>query len=339
MSGQGIATAPFRRRGRVVSLSAVLLLSFDAGRPAAADAAADTKAVSTLARALRACTRSVRSDGRADPFGLVRVDLAAQCPTLWTVLADEGRVLGGRERLLPAGSATTLRQVEDLTRIVESVTDPAASMRLLPAARLSQILASLDPAARGELSTRARLARWWRSVVGEFDPRERKQTRSGPRIQWPLGFWSTVSWFAFGTAALLIVTVILQEVRAALGPRTAGRRRRRTRASSGAPEVDLAALAALPPRRRAGELLRTVAARLHAHESLPLPTPLTPREIDRLARLPEGQRADLSIIAATGESGAYGRRPPDEAALAAATAAASGWLAAPRRRWMRRAPP
>ena len=118
MSGQGIAPALFRRRGRVVSLSAVLLLSFDAGRPAAADAAADAKAVSTLARALRACTRSVRSDERADPFGLVRVDLAGECPTLWTVLADEGRVLGGRERLLPAGSATTLRQVEDLTRSV-----------------------------------------------------------------------------------------------------------------------------------------------------------------------------------------------------------------------------
>lgn len=335
MSGQGIATAPFRRRGRVVSLSAVLLLSFDAGRPAAADAAADAKAVSTLARALRACTRSVRSDGRADPFGLVRVDLAAQCPTLWTVLADEGRVLGGRERLLPAGSATTLRQVEDLTRIVESVTDPAASMRLLPAARLSQILASLDPAARGELSTRARLARWWRSVVGEFDPRERKQTRSGPRIQWPLGFWSTVSWFAFGTAALLIVTVILQEVRAALGPRTAGRRRRRTRASSGAPEVDLAALAALPPRRRAGELLRTVAARLHAHESLPPPTPLTPREIERLARLPESRRAPLARVAGSAEQGAYGRQPPDDAEFEEALDAASPWLGVVRGRWTR----
>ncbi len=324
-----------------MTLSVALLLSFGAGRPAAADAAtdaaADARALSTLARALRACTRSVRAEGRSDPFGLVRVDLAAQCPTLWMALEDEGRVLGGRARLLPAGSTTTLRQVEDLTRIAESATDPAASMRLLPAVRLSQILASLDPAARGELSTRARLARWWRSVVGEFDPRERRQRQSGPRIQWPLGFWSTVSWFAFGTAALLIVTVILQEVRAALGPRTAGRRRRRTRVSSAAPEADLAALAALPPRRRAGELLRIVAARLHAHESLPPPTPLTPREIDRLARLPEGQRAALSIIAVTGESGAYGRRAPDDAALAAASTAASGWLAAPRRRWMRRA--
>ena len=339
MRVQGIAPGPLRRRGVTLSLTVALLAAAFPGRPAAAGATPDVQAVSTLVRELRACVRSARPAGSVDTFGLLRVDLAVQCPMLWTTLADEGRVLGGRGRLLPTGSTTTLRQVEDLTRIVESATDPAASMRLLPAARLGEILGSLDPAARGELSTRARLARWWRSVIGEFDPRERRQRQSGPRIQWPLGFWSTVSWFAFGTAALLIVTVILQELRAALGPRTAARRRRRTPTSHGAPEVDLAMLAALPPRRRAGELLRAVAARLHAHSALPPPMPLTPREIDRLARLPEHQRAALSLVAATGESGAYGRCPPDEAAFAAASEAASGWLVAPRSWWIRKAAP
>jgi hypothetical protein len=67
--------------------------------------------------------------------------------------------------------------------------------------------------------------------------------------------------------------------------------------------------------------------------------PLTPREIDRLARLPEHQRAALSLVAATGESGAYGRCPPDEAAFAAASEAASGWLVAPRSWWIRKAAP
>jgi hypothetical protein len=172
-------------------------------------------------------------------------------------------------------------------------------------------------------------------VIGEFDPRERQQRRSGPRIQWPLGFWSTVSWFAFGTAALLIVTVLVQEIRAALGPRTVKARPRRERSSSVKPEVDLAAIAALPPRRRAGELLRVVAARLHLRGALPPPSPLTPREIDQLAQLPAAQRDDLALIVAAGESGAYGRRPPDEGTLAAASAAAAKWLEGERRRWGR----
>jgi hypothetical protein len=336
MMARDAATMPRRRRRAAFALLVGVLLSADPGRPvAASDAGSETQAVATLERLLRSCVRSVRADGRADPFGLVRVDLVQRCPALWAALAAEGRVLGGRERLLPVGSAPTLRQIEDLTRLVESASGPSASMRLLPAVRLGQILAALDPAARGELSSRARLARWWRSVVGEFDPLERRKSRSGPRVQWPLGFWSTVSWFAFGTAALLIVTVIVQEIRAALGPRAVRGRTLRKQAVSAGPDVDLAGLAALPPRRRAGEMLRAVADRLHTRGSLPPPVPLTPREIGRLARLPEEQRASLAVIAAAGESGAYGRRPPDEATLAAAAQAASRLLDAPRRWWER----
>lgn len=339
MSGRGQRRPQDRRSIPVVALSAAMLsaaLSLSAPAGASAnDAAVDAAAMSTLMRELRACVRIVRSGGVGDPFGLVRVELPQQCPSLWTTLAGAGGVLGGRDRLLPSGPVATLRQIEDLTRLVESTVDPSASIRLLPAARLERILAALDPAARGELSTRARLARWWRSVVGEFDPREREQRRDGPKVQWPLGFWSTVSWFAFGTAALLIVTVVLQEIRAALGPSGGKTRRRRSRTADSAPEIDPAALAAMPPRRRAGELLRAVAARLHAQGSLPAPAPLTPREIDRQARLAGDQRDALAAIAAVGEAGAYGRRAPDEATLAAASSAASVWLGARRRRWTR----
>ena len=291
--------------------------------------------IGSLADGLRACARAVREDGPADPFGLSRFRLDERCPALWAALGTEAAGIGGRDRLLPGGAVTTLRQLEDLARIVEDVRGPAASVRLMPAARLQEVLAALDPAARGELSTRARLARWWRSVIGEFDPAERERRRSGPRAQWPLAFWSTVSWFAVGAAALLIVSVILQELRAALGPRAARRASARRGRSAAEQGIDVAALAALPPRRRAGELLRTVAARLHGRDALPPPAPLTPREIERLARLPDSRRAPLSQVAGVAEEGAYGRRPPDDAEFAAALDAAAPWLGGTRGRWTR----
>lgn len=321
------------RRSASVLCTVVVAFATSIGVPTAA--ADEDTAGTVLARELRNCVRAVRADGRADPFGLVRVQLDVRCPTLWAQLGTAGAAFGGRERLLPGGAATTLRQVEDLTRIAESAVDPAASVRLLPAVRLQRILTALDPAARGELSTRARLARWWRSVVGEFDPRERQQSGPSRRIEWPLGFWSTVSWFAFGTAALLIVTVIIQEIRAALGPRTARRRPVRRRAAAAAPDFDPAIWAALPARQRAGELLRAVAARLHARDALPPPVPLTPREIDRAARVPDPQRAALALITEVAEAGAYGRTPPDEPTLAAAASSAGRWLDAEGRRWTR----
>jgi hypothetical protein len=296
--------------------------------------ASDRSALADLDPLLRGCLRAARQPDRPDPFGLIRIDLTQDCPTLWAALAVAAVPLGGRERLLPTGSSTTLRQLEELTRIVESAAGPAVSMRLLPAARLGQILADLDPAARGELSTRARLARWWRSVVGEFDPRRSDQRSAKARIQWPLGFWSTVSWFAFGTAALLILTVVVQEIRAVFGSRRTRRTRPRDAVVPAAPDVDLAALAALPPRRRAGELLRIVAARLHGRGSLPPPVPLTPREIGGLARLTDAERASLALVTEAGEVGAYGRQPPAEAQLVGAAEAASQWLVTPRPWWL-----
>jgi len=299
-----------------------------------AEPASDRSALVDLDPLLRSCLRAARQPDRPDPFGLLRIDLTQDCPRLWAALGVAAVPLGGRERLLPTGSSTTLRQLEELTRIVESAAGPAASVRLLPTAQLGQILADLDPAARGELSTRARLARWWRSVIGEFDPRRSEQRSSKARFQWPLGFWSTVSWFAFGTAALLILTVIVQEIRAVLGSR---RKRRPRLRDSGAPvaaDVDLAAIFALPPRRRAGELLRAVAARLHNSGSLPPPVPLTPREIGGLARLSDAERASLALVTEAGEAGAYGRLPPAEALMVDAAEAASQWLVTPRRWWL-----
>ena len=289
----------------------------------------------SLAEPLRACARDIREDAPADAFGLVRVRLDERCPALWVALGAEVAETGGRARLFPSSPTTTVREVEDFARIAEGARGPSASGRLLPAARLQEVLAALDPAARGELSTRARLARWWRSVVGEFDPVERERRRSGPRVQWPLAFWSTGSWFAVGAAVLLIFTVVFQEVRAALGPRAARRSRSRRERSTVEQVVDRAALAALPPRQRAGELLRAVAARLHGRDALPPPTPLTPREIERLARLPESRRAPLARVAGSAEQGAYGRQPPDDAEFEEALDAASPWLGVVRGRWTR----
>jgi len=327
-----------RRRSTAVLWSLWWLLGCSVPLATAQDnpgqSASDRSALADLDPLLRGCLRAARQPDRPDPFGLIRIDLAQDCPKLWAALAVAAVPLGGRERLLPTGSSTTLRQLEEMTRIVESAAGPAASVRLLPAARLGQILADLDPAARGELSTRARLARWWRSVVGEFDPRRSEQRSSKARFQWPLGFWSTVSWFAFGTAALLILTVVVQEIRAVLGSRRTRRHRPRDAVVPAASDLDLAALAALPPRRRAGELLRAVAARLHGSGSLPPPVPLTPREIGGLARLTDADRASLALVTAVGEAGAYGRLPPAEAQLSGAVEAASRWLVSPRRWWL-----
>ena len=336
--------APFERSARLRRRSTAVIgslwwllwcsvpLASAQGDPS--ELSSDRSALADLDPLLRSCLRAARQPDRPDHFGLIRIDLTQDCPTLWAALGVAAVPLGGRERLLPTGSSTTLRQLEELTRIVESASGPAASVRLLPAARLGQILGDLDPAARGELSTRARLARWWRSVIGEFDPRRSEQRSSKARFQWPLGFWSTVSWFAFGTAALLILTVVVQEIRAVLGSRRRRRSRPRDPVAPVAADVDLAAIAALPPRRQAGELLRAVAARLHGSGSLPPPVPLTPREIGGLARLSDAERASLALVTEAGEAGAYGRRPPTEALMVDAAEAASQWLVTPRRWWL-----
>lgn len=312
-----------RMRGALAALAACASPALFGEAPAAAPGA--------LASELRACARAVRAERGADLFGLVRIDPERDCPSLWARSAAGGAALGGRDGLFPAG-ATTLRQLDDLARLADGAADGPASTRMLPAARLEGILDALDPAARGELSTRARLARWWRSVVGEFDPRERRKRDGRSRAGWPLGFWSTVSWFAFGAAALLVVSVVIQEVRAALGPRVAARRRPSRAAAGRQDALDAAALAALPPRQRAGELLRLVAARLHSRGALPPPAALTPREIGGIARLPQGEAGALAAVTAVGEGGAYARRPPDDAEFAAAATAAVRWLGA-RRRW------
>jgi len=305
---------------------------------ARADAAAPVPpviAIEDVARELRICGRTVRTGARRDLFGLRPIDIDARCSGLRSALVAGGAALDIPPEQLTPGAVMTLRQIEDLTLLAESVAAPAASMRLLPAARLDNILGSLDPAARGELSTRARIVRWWRSVIGEFEQGERRRQRVGPAAQWPLGFWSAVSWLAFAAAALLVVTVIAQEVRAALGLRDGSRTRPKGPVSALAADLDAAALSMLGPRQRAGELLRLVAGRLHARDALPPPAPLTPREIDRLAQLPTDHRASLAMVTRVGESGAYGRRPPDEAALASAVEAAAPWLGRPSRRWAR----
>ena len=95
--------------------------------------ASDRSALADLDPLLRGCLRAARQPGRPDPFGLIRIDLTQDCPTLWASLGLAAAPLGGRERLLPTGSSTTLRQLEELTRIVESAAGPAVSVRLLPA--------------------------------------------------------------------------------------------------------------------------------------------------------------------------------------------------------------
>lgn len=279
-----------------------------------------------LARQLRACLRTLRAAQQADVFGMTQVSIAKTCPTLAARLEAQP-LPGARGRSLDGDDTITLRQLGDLMRLVEAAAEPRSSMGLpLSSARLALIVGSLDPAARGELSTRARLARWWRAVVGEFDPLRREQRKDSRRVVWPLGFWSTVSWVAFATAALLVVTVLVQEIRAALALRVRGRRSVVREARRSEPPPDLAAIDALPPRARAGALLRAVAARLHARGALVSPDPLTPREVDGRARLPEAEREGLRTVATVGEIGAYGRDEPPPEALAAARAAAVRWL-------------
>ena len=80
--------------------------------------ASDRSALADLDPLLRGCLRAARQPDRPDPFGLIRIDLTQDCPTLWAALGVAAVPLGGRERLLPTGSSTTLRQLEELTRIV-----------------------------------------------------------------------------------------------------------------------------------------------------------------------------------------------------------------------------
>jgi len=204
----------------------------------------------------------------------------------------------------------------------------------LSSLRLQSIIESLDPAARGELSTRTRLARWWRSLVGEFDPTQRNQEQRRRRVQWPLGLWSTVSWVAFATAALLVASVLVQEIRAALALRMSRRRREPRRTARRTAPVDLAALDALPPRERAGAMLRAVASRLHEAGTIVTPDPLTPREVQGGARLSAMDREALAVVTGTAEIGAFGRDEPTPSALAQARQAAARWLATgAARRW------
>lgn len=329
--------SPAAPRARRASWAAMVLLPLTAAvqpaaaqpsalRSAAGSAAATAEVITTaLAAELRACVRAVDASAAADGFGTRRVDLSRSCPTLAARLAAQP-LPGMRGRASAGDGSVSQRQLVDLMQLAESATEPSRYVGQLSSVRLGMIIDALDPAARGELSTRARLARWWRALVGEFDPTDRTQRSERRRIAWPLGFWSTVSWVSFGIAALLVVTVLVQELRAALGMRMQGRRAAVRAPRRRDPLPDLAAIDALPPRQRAGALLRAVAERLHARGALAKPDPLTPREVGRAARLPADERAGLQLIAAAGETGAFGREEPAPATLAAARAAAARWL-------------
>ena len=292
----------------------------------AAQAAPDGALTAEFASQLRVCLRSVRSAAGAHPMGMGKVPIGVSCPAVAARLGDRP-LPGMRGRALDGEGSMTLRQLEEMLRIVEGAAGPQAFVGQLSSARLASIIDALDPAARGEMSTRARLARWWRAMVGEFDPSQRSEERRRRRVEWPLGLWSSVSWIAFATAALLVASVLFQEVRAALALRLSRRRRpppaaRRTEAAA-----DLASLDALPPRERAGATLRAVAARLHDADALPTPDPLTPREVQGGARVRERSPFALAVVAEVAEAGAFGRREPGAAALARAREAASRWLA------------
>jgi len=330
--------APLARRARRAAVAALLpttVLWITAVQPVDAQPASVPPATvrsataamdaPVLAVELRACVRAVDTSATADGFGMRRVDLARTCPALAARLAAQP-LPGMRGRWPADDGSVSLRQLVDLMQLAEAAAEPRRYVGQLSSVRLGMIIDSLDPAARGELSTRARLARWWRALVGEFDPTDRTQRSERRRIAWPLGFWSTVSWVSFGIAVLLVVTVLVQEIRAALGLRMRGRRTvvRAPRRRDAPP--DLAAIDALPPRQRAGALLRAVAERLHVRGALARPDPLTPREVGSAARLPADERAGLQLIAAAGEAGAYGRDEPPAAMLAAARAAAVRWL-------------
>lgn len=340
----GTGRGPHRRRGPWAA--AMLLAAAGASGPAVAadaprvpgatiapSATIEDALTPQFASQLRLCLRTARAAVVGESLGLQRVTLTAACPEVALRLAA-GPLPGMRGRWLGEDGSMTLRQLGDLLRLVEAVAEPKPFVGQLSSLRLQAIIDSLDPAARGELSTRTRLARWWRSLIGEFDPTQRGQEERRRRVDWPLGLWSSVSWIAFATAALLVTSVLVQEIRAALALRMSRRRREPRRAVPRAEPVDLAALDALPPRERAGAMLRAVAARLHESGAIVTPDPLTPREVQDGARLPGPDRAALAAVTSAAEAGAYGREEPSPPALAQARRAAARWLAAgTARRW------
>lgn len=331
-------------RGPGPCTTALLVAAFSAIGPVGA-AAVPRAPVATIedaltpqfASQLRLCLRDARAAEAGGPLGLQRVRLVEVCPEV-AVRLGAGPLPGMRGRWLGGDGSMTLRQLNDLLRLVEAAAEPKPFVGQLSSLRLRAIIDSLDPAARGELSTRTRLLRWWRSLIDDFDPTQRGQEQRRRRVDWPLGLWSSVSWIAFATAVLLVASVLVQEVRAALALRMSRRRREPPRAARRAAPVDLAALDALPPRERAGAMLRAVAARLHESGRIVTPDPLTPREVQGGARLPAPDRDELAAVTSAAETGAYGRHEPSPAVLARARHAAARWLAAgaaPRWRWSR----
>lgn len=314
-----------------------VLLALSAAMPStaagAADAADGDALTPQLAAQLRACLREARRQGGDDALGLRKVRVAADCPALAARLGSRP-LPGMRGRWFDEDGSMTLRQLGDLQRLVEAAAEPRPFVGQLSSPRLAAIIEALDPAARGELSTRARLARWWRAVVGEFDPTKRETGQRRRRIEWPLGFWSSVSWAAFATAVLLVATVLVQEIRAALALRPGRRRRRVRRAPPAAARPDIDSIDRLPPRERAGALLRAVSMRLHESGALRTPDPLTPREVEADARLAAGEREDLAAVTRAAELGAFGREAPTDPMLARARRAALRWIpAGAPRRW------
>lgn len=322
------------RRGAGLAVCAASVLMLAAAGSAAAASPDDPDALTPqLAAQIRACLRTVRRGTDDDALGLRKVSVVEVCPGL-AVRLGARPLPGMRGRWFDEQGRMTLRQLDDLQRIVEGAAEPRPFVGQLSSIQLAAIIEALDPAARGELSTRARLSRWWRAVVGEFDPTRREQGQKRRRIDWPLGFWSSVSWTAFAIAALLVATIIFQEIRNALAPRPGRRRRGTRREARRSRRVDLAALDALPPRERAGAMLRAVAWRLHESGALPTPDPLTPREVHAEARLAPPERAALAVVTAVAESGAYGRDEPASTMLSQARQAAARWLVVgAARRW------
>jgi len=125
--------------------------------PRAMAAEIDDAMTPQFASQLRLCLRSSRASVVGEPVGRQRVDLNAACPEVAARLGT-GPLPGMRGRWLGEDGSMTLRQLGDLLRLVEAAAEPKPFVGQLSSLRLRTIIDSLDPAARGELSTRTRIA-------------------------------------------------------------------------------------------------------------------------------------------------------------------------------------
>jgi len=243
--------------------------------------------------------------------------IAARCPELTPALAQSPWAAWLPRDWDKEGNNLSAAGLRELRVLIGRESRRSAGVDVPQPAHLAAVLATLAPAPHGQRSWWERFKGWLHEMlsVRESSTRTGWVARVLDALRTRAGFVRIVSLGALAVVALLAVTMVVSELRAA-GLLRLGRRPKAAGggAVSAGAGAELATIEAASPAERPRLLLGLIAARLAELGRLPPASALTVRELLRAAQLGDASdRARLADLAQVSEQLRFsGRTLPAE---------------------------